>query len=144
LYFAYNTVYTSMVSADEWSRFAVQRKGLRTTDPISLQRSTYWSSLPWTYALPLATDWLISQSLFVARTEILNTRGEPEQISYMDVGYSPLAVLIALLFGSGMVIAMILNGFMKLNPCVLVGNHSLAIAAACHRPDGDDGCEARR
>jgi hypothetical protein len=33
------TVYTSVVSADEWSRFAVNRKGLRTTDPVDLQRS---------------------------------------------------------------------------------------------------------
>jgi hypothetical protein len=28
LYFAYNTVYTSMVSAGEWSRFTIHRKAL--------------------------------------------------------------------------------------------------------------------
>lgn len=149
LYFAYNTVYTSMVSADEYSRFAVQRKALRTTDPRGLQRSTYWLSLPWTYALPLAVassvlHWLISQSLFVARTEILDTYGETEPISYMEVGYSPLAILIALLFGTGMVVAMVCNGARKLKGGILVGNNSLAISAACHRSIGDVGAKLGR
>ncbi|KAK0118615.1 hypothetical protein ONS96_011706 [Cadophora gregata f. sp. sojae] len=149
LYFAYNTIYTSMVSADEWSRFTVHRKALRTTDPRGEQRSTYWLSLPWTYALPLAVasavlHWLVSQSLFVSRTEILNTRGEPEPISYMNVGYNPLSILIALLFGVTMVIVVILNGFRKLTDgSVLVGNNSLAISAACHR-EKDEGAEKRR
>lgn len=142
LYFAYNTVYTSMVSADEWSRFTTQRKTLRTTDPVGLQRSTYWLSLPWTYALPLSAassvlHWLISQALFVARTEILNTEGETEPISYMEVGFSPLAILMALLFGAAMVVGMLLNGARKLKGGVLVGNNSLAIAAACQRPEKD-------
>lgn len=149
LYFAYNTVYTSMVSADEWSRFTHTRKALRTTDPKGEQRSTYWLSLPWTYALPLAIassvlHWLISQSLFVARTEVLDSSGEPEPLSYMEVGYSPLAILIALLFGTGMVLAMVMNGTRKLKGGVMVGNNSLAISAACHRSEGDFGAERRR
>ncbi|KAH8671863.1 hypothetical protein BGZ60DRAFT_406070 [Tricladium varicosporioides] len=140
LYFAYNTVYTSMVSADEWSRFTTQRKSLRTTNPVGQQRSTYWLSLPWTYALPLAISssvlhWLLSQSIFVARVEWLAMDGSAESLSYMQVGYSPIAILIALLFGSGMVLAMIINGARKYSPSVLVGNNSLAIAASCQRPE---------
>jgi hypothetical protein len=138
-----------MVSADEYSRFSIQRKALRTTDPRGLQRSTYWLSLPWTYALPLAIassllHWLISQSLFVARTEIIDTFGNPEPISYMEVGYSPLAILLALLFGSCMVLAMIFNGARRLKGGVLVGNNSLAISAACHRSVDDVGAELKR
>ncbi|KAH7348829.1 hypothetical protein BKA65DRAFT_501524 [Rhexocercosporidium sp. MPI-PUGE-AT-0058] len=149
LYFAYNTIYTSMVSADEWSRFTKNRKALRTTDPRGEQRSTYWLSLPWTYALPLALassvlHWLISQSLFISRTEVLDTLGEPEPISYMNVGYNPLAILLALLFGVAMVLVMILNGFKKLTEgSILVGNNSLAIAAACQR-EKDEGAEKRK
>ncbi|KAL2064650.1 hypothetical protein VTL71DRAFT_3788 [Oculimacula yallundae] len=145
LYFAYNTIYTSMVSADEWSRFTRHRKALRTTEPRGEQRSTYWLSLPWTYALPLAVassvlHWLISQSLFVSRTEVLDARGEPEPLSYMNVGYNPLAILLALLFGVSMVLAMILNGFKKLaEGSTLVGNNSLAISAACQRDGLDEG-----
>ncbi len=55
----------------------------------------------------------------------------------MEVGYSPLAIPLALLFGTGMVLGMILNGLRKLRPCVLVRNNSLAIAAACQRPEKD-------
>lgn len=149
LYFAYNTIYTSMVSADEWSRFTTHQKALRTTMPRGQQRSTYWLSLPWTYALPLSAasatlHYLISQSLFIARTEILDTMGEPEPVSYMQLAYSPLAWLVAALFGTMMVVGMVLNGFRKLKPCVLVGNNSLAIAAACHNVEGDEGAELRK
>jgi hypothetical protein len=139
LYFAYNTAYTSMVSAIEWDRFTMQRKALgkmHLQGERGEQRSTYWMCLPWTYALLLATaslllHWLILQSIFIAPTEALYTDGNLESISYMEVGYSPLAILIALWFGSCMVVAMILNRWRKLKPCVLVGSSSLAIAAAC-------------
>jgi hypothetical protein len=73
--------------------------------------------------------------MFIARTEILDTYGQPEPISYLEVGFSPLAILLTLLFGSGMVTGMILNGFRMLKPGVLVGNNSLAIAAACQRSE---------
>jgi len=144
LYFSYNTVYTSMVSADEWSRYTISRKSLRTSDPRGEQRSTYWLSLPWIYALPLAIassflHWLISQSLFIARTKVIDSTGAVEPVAYMDVGYSPLAILIALLFGCSMVVVIVANGCRKLRPCVLVGNNSLAISAACQRPEGDEG-----
>jgi hypothetical protein len=55
----------------------------------------------------------------------------------MEVAYSPLAILIAVLFGSAMVLGMIANGARKLNGGILVGNNSLAIAAACQRPEKD-------
>lgn len=79
----------------------------------------------------------------MARTEIIDTFGNPEPLSYMEVGYSPLAILLALLFGMFMVLAMILNGFRKLKGGVLVGNNSLAISAACHRSMRDVGAELR-
>lgn len=149
LYFAFNTIYTSMLSADEFCRLSTHRKALRTTNRRGLQRSTYWLSLPWTYGLPLAISssvlhWLISQALFLSRTEILDTYGQTEENSYMEIGYSPLAILLALLFGLGMVVAMILNGLRKLTSGVLVGNNSLAIAAACHRPKGDEDAYLKR
>ena len=50
----------------------------------------------------------------MARTEILNTNGEPETLSYMEMGYSQLAILISLLFGSMLVLGMVVNGGRKL------------------------------
>jgi hypothetical protein len=100
-----------MVSADEFRRFSSHRKALRTTDPKGQQRSTYRLSFPWTYALPLALcssvlHWLVSQSLFISRTEILDTYGKTEWISYMEVGYLPLAILLAFSFGTGMFVGL--------------------------------------
>ena len=43
-----------------------------------------------------------------------------------------------------MVLAMILTGLRKLKLAVLVGNNSLAIAAACHCPDDDIGAEMKK
>lgn len=40
-----------------------------------------------------------------------------------------------------MVIWMVVNGARKLNGGVLVGNNSLAIAAACQRPEWEQGAE---
>lgn len=42
-----------------------------------------------------------------------------------------------------MVLAMTLNGFRRLDPGVLVGNNSLAIAAACQRPEWDSDAHLR-
>jgi hypothetical protein len=87
---------------------------------------------------------MISQSLFVTRTEILDTNGAPEPISFMEIGYSPIAILTSLLFGSAMVVGLVLNGYRKLRPCVLVGNNSLAISAACHRPSEEMGAHLKK
>jgi hypothetical protein len=62
----------------------------------------------------------------------------------MEVGYSPLAIILTLLFGTGMVLGLILDGFRKLKPCVLVGKNSLAIAAGCQRPESDADAQIKR
>jgi hypothetical protein len=43
-----------------------------------------------------------------------------------------------------MVLDLILNGFRKLKPCVLVGNNSLVIAAGCQRPARDVDAQLKR
>lgn len=136
LYFALNTIYTSMLSANEWANFSQQKKTLRTTSPEGLQRSTYWLSLPWTYGLPLSISitilhLLISQALFVGRRVIIDVFEQVDlKISQLGVGYSHVAIFASLIFGSAMVLALMVNGLRPLNPCVLAGNNSLAILGA--------------
>lgn len=66
-----NSVWTSMTLAAEWNSYSVDRKGLRVSTYLQgHQRSTYFLSLPYRYALPLIVSsgllhWLISQSLYV-------------------------------------------------------------------------------
>jgi hypothetical protein len=93
LYLLYNGIFSCIVAADEWSRFAHSRKPLRVTSPVGQQRSTYFLSLPYKYSIvslqllflyivqhkcrvanlvqPLMIasgiiHWLTSQSLFLA------------------------------------------------------------------------------
>ena len=146
LYFMYNSLYTSMLAADEWSRFAQQRKALRVTSPTGEQRSTYWLQLPWTYAIPLGITasvlhWLVSQSIFVVRINSYDAFGElDEQNSISGNGYSAYAMVIVLVVGCIMALVLILNGFRKLRPGMpLAGSCSWAISAACHPPHGDHG-----
>lgn len=51
LYMIYNSMYSCMLGAYEWSRFAHHRKSLQVTSPDGTQRETYYLQLPYTYAI---------------------------------------------------------------------------------------------
>ncbi|KAJ5210104.1 hypothetical protein N7491_009916 [Penicillium cf. griseofulvum] len=67
LYFAFNSLLTTMALAAEWSGYAIHRKGLRVSNNAQLsQRSQYFLSIPYRYSMPLLAasatlHWLISQ-----------------------------------------------------------------------------------
>ena len=143
-YFMYNSMYTCMLSAVEWSRFAKQRKSLRVTSPTQSQRFTYWLNLPWTYSLPLTImsslmHWLVSQSIFLVKIDFYDPRGT---ISVGDgvltCGFSAYAMAIVAIGLVVMVLALLFCSFRKMDSGIpLVGSCSLAISAACHRPPWD-------
>ena len=150
LYFMYNSTFTCMLAAAEWSRYGQHRKGLRVTSPTHAQRSTYWLQLPWSYGLPLAImssvlHWLVSQSIFLASFDVYDptnnivsgdSDGLPSNIT--KCGYSPPAIACLLIVGTIMVLVLALHGLRKLDPGMpLAGSCSLAISAACHRPPRD-------
>lgn len=134
-----------MLMEDEWNRFAVERKPLRVTSPTTNQRSTYYLSLPYVYALPLAVcsglmHWLVSQSLFLARITIYDSNGTQDMRApdFSTCGYSAIAIIFALIVGSLMVLALIATGFRRFRSGMPLGaNCSAAISAACHRPPED-------
>ena len=51
LYLTYNGLYTCVLSAQEWTRFANSRIHLRVTSPRGNQQSTYYLQLPYSYAI---------------------------------------------------------------------------------------------
>ncbi|KAL4942782.1 hypothetical protein BDV06DRAFT_211600 [Aspergillus oleicola] len=113
-----------MALAAEWSRYAVSRRGIRVSwNPQSAQRSTYFLSLPYRYAIPLITvhtilHWLISQR-------------QSKLISWP--GYNPIAIVISLSVGTLMFVCLVGLGFRRLSSgIILAGSCSLAIAASCH------------
>ncbi|KAJ6186919.1 hypothetical protein N7519_001827 [Penicillium mononematosum] len=140
LYVAYNSILTSMCLSAEWSRFGHRRKGLRVShNPRLSQRSNYFLTLPYRYAVPLmATSavlhWLVSQSLFIIAIEAYNTHMERDPLhDVYACGYSPLAIVIATSIGAVMFTCLIVLSLRRFESAMPVaGSCSLAIAAACH------------
>lgn len=144
LYLTYNGLFTSMLLAKEWSRFAHHRKTLRITSPKGQQRSTYWLQLPYRYSIPLlATSsllhWLVSQSIFLARVTVIDPTGvEDIEESISTCGYSNIAIIFVIGFGSILPLIAIAYGFRRYpSGMPFAANCSAAISAACHPPEGD-------
>jgi hypothetical protein len=139
LYLTYNGIFTCMLNADEWGRFAHQRKRLRVTSPSGKQRSTYYLQLPYAYALPLLAlsgtlHWLVSQSIFLARIK-WNSRDGEEDLgnSVSTCGYSCIAIIFVIIAGSVAVLGGIGMGFRRYPAGIpLASGCSAAISAACH------------
>ena len=142
LYLTYNSLFTSMLLAEEWSGFAHQRKTLRVTCPVGKQRSTYWLQLPYLYGIPLLVmsgilHWLVSQSIFLVRVAVEDNEGYVEDI-LSTCGFSPIAIITVIPLGVLVLLVAIANGFRKYKDGMpLAGNCSAAISAACHRPIED-------
>ncbi|OGM45657.1 hypothetical protein ABOM_005450 [Aspergillus bombycis] len=140
IYFTFNAIFTAMTLAAEWSRYANHRKGLRVSGtPENAQRSSYFLSLPYRFAVPALTfsailHWLISQSLFLvgieSYTEDLQRNPTRDVIT---CGYSPPAMVSAIVVGVVMMAWLVGFSFRRLESGMPVaGSCSLAIAAACH------------
>jgi hypothetical protein len=147
IYFSYNGLFTTMSLAAEWSRFALRRKGLRLSrHRKGAARTTYFLQLPYRVALPLVTvsgllHWVISQSIFLVYVEqywpttdyLGTTHGSDSESDIISCGWSPPAVLTAMLIGATMVLFAIGWGSRRLaSGMPVVGSCSVAIAAACH------------
>ena len=144
LYLTYNGLFTSMLLAKEWTGFANHRKHLRITSPKGQQRGTYWLQLPYRYSIPLLAassllHWLVSQSIFLARLTILDPTGvEDIEQSFSTCGYSNIAIIFVIGFGSILPLIAIAHGFRKYPRGIpLAANCSAAISSACHPPEGD-------
>ncbi|OQE29240.1 hypothetical protein PENFLA_c004G10140 [Penicillium flavigenum] len=140
LYFAFNSLLTAMNIAAEWSGFAVNRKGLRVSGSPSLsQRSNYFLSLPYRYAIPLMgvsslLHWLISRSLFMVGIDAYGPSMERQPDNdVLTCGYSPVAIVSSTVVGSVMFFCLVGLSFRLFESGMpVVGSCSFTIAAACH------------
>ncbi|KAI0134218.1 hypothetical protein BJ170DRAFT_190905 [Xylariales sp. AK1849] len=173
LYLFYNSMLSTFLVQREFSHMHSERKRktLRVSEPIGIQRSSYFISLPLRYGIPVyATSgimhWLISQSLFLARTpetgpkdsrilaslayldslltpdvavKALDPNGAQDDVnSFSTCGYSPIAIIITMILGFTLVVAIVLVGCRKYDGTMrLVATNSRAISAACHVPAED-------
>jgi len=144
LFLTYNGLYTCMLLADEWNGYAHKRKPLRVTSPVGEQRCTYRLQLPYRYGIPLlilsgTLHWLVSQSLFLARVTAFTSDGAEDIVgSISTLGYSSIAIMTVIIYGTIVVLIGIGMAFRRYKPGMpLVGSCSAAISAACHRPNDD-------
>jgi len=150
-YFIYNGVVTQMLLSWEYMQFSTHRKVLRVSAPIGAQRSSYWLQLPYSYAIPLMVamallHWLVSQSIFLARINVLEYDGTIDIYQSIDgCGWSPIAIVFALFVGGIMVLALPVLGAQRYpNTMPFAGSNTAAISAACHRGDNEDATISRQ
>ncbi|KAJ5002448.1 hypothetical protein K4K48_013325 [Colletotrichum sp. SAR 10_66] len=127
VYLFYNNVFTCMVMAHEYARFASVRKPLRVTRPYGEQRSTFWLQLPYRYIVPIMVimafmHWSVSRSIYLVQLEIYDNNGE------LIAGRSVTGCLSARKLDPGMPIA---------------GSCSLVISAAAHAGQDEVDAAAR-
>ncbi|QPC76909.1 hypothetical protein HYE68_007661 [Fusarium pseudograminearum] len=145
LYFQYNSLYTAMAAAKEWSDFGRKRRPLRvSSSPRGQQRSRYFLQLPYRYSIPLIlvsilVHWMLSQSIFIVIVEEYEKIVPIFKISgtVVTCGYSPLAIICVVTTSGLMAVAIIITALRRLPTGMPVAaSCSLAIAAACRQPDG--------
>lgn len=82
LYFCFNDTLTRAILAAEYNDYAIHRRPLRVTFPRGEQRSTWYLTIPYQYAIPLLTTftlahWFISEGLFYVQILPYNPHGRP-------------------------------------------------------------------
>lgn len=101
LYILYNRMISTFLVQQEFSRMKSVRKPLRVSEPLGIQRGSYFISLPLRYGIPLygtsaLMHWLISQSIFLARITAFFPDGNVDAgNSFSTCGYSPIALFIS-------------------------------------------------
>lgn len=142
-YYGYNNLMTTMLAAAEYDSYGVSSKSLRVTWPEkdSQQKSTYWFSIPYQYAVPILVlyvvlHWLVSQSTFYVLRIPYTPQGEAVwSDSISSLGFSPLLIFCALLIGSFIICLLILLSLKRFKSNMpLAGSCSTVICAACHPP----------
>lgn len=147
-YYFYNSVLTGMLAASEYNSYGIKRKPLRVSFPQkgSLQRSTYWLTVPYRYSIPLISvymvlHWLISESIFYVQLVPYDLHQQPRFDSKLSaLGFSPIAIIFALIVGGVMMLALVSLGVGRRlkSDMPLAGSCSAAISAQCHLSIDDD------
>ncbi|KAI5921707.1 hypothetical protein F4810DRAFT_677442 [Camillea tinctor] len=142
----YNAVLTTLLVQHEFSLMysGDKRKPLRVSEPVGIQRSSYFISLPMRYGIPLylassIVHWLTSQSFFLARITALTPDGSQDyDNSFSTLAFSPIAMIITtMVLGLHIVTLMILALRRYDGVMCMVSTNSKAISAACHCPSED-------
>ena len=150
-YLAFNGLFTCLVVSSELLGCSAKRSGLRVSNPQGqFQRSSYFLTLPYKFSIPLlilsgTIHWILSQAIFLVQIKAIRPDGVKDDNSSLTcLGYSELAIIVALVLGFIMILAPALLGWIRYNPgAPVVESSSLAISAACHH-DGEQTIESQQ
>ncbi|KAJ4007572.1 hypothetical protein NW752_010237 [Fusarium irregulare] len=139
-YLAYNGLFTRMLAEFEWSKYSVEFRTLRVTEPRGSQNSTYRLQLPYRFSIPLMVvsitlHWLYSNCIYVSNYESYLPNYPYQRSVTVGLQFSSKAVLIAFVISVCVAITPIFLANVKLpGITVISGGNSAVISAACHYP----------
>ncbi|PMD63797.1 uncharacterized protein K444DRAFT_492116, partial [Hyaloscypha bicolor E] len=142
IHFQYNSLLTTLLANMEWQNYGINKRSLRVSSPVGLQRSTYFISLPWRYGIPQMVavsflHWTLSQSVFAVPVEMYSSDGSFSG-RFTTMGYSFWPIFTSIISGTVMIAILVGLGFRRYKGGMpLSATCSVIISAACHRPDGD-------
>ncbi|KAJ8119065.1 hypothetical protein OPT61_g53 [Boeremia exigua] len=125
------------------------RKTLRVSSYVGLQRTSYMLSLPLSYAAPMMLAFtvlhtLVARSVFLVRTAAYGPGPDGGRMGHRDasrVGYSSMGILLSKITGGIILLSFLLNSFRRFygvpKHLPRMGNKTAFISAACQRPAGD-------
>ncbi|GKU08207.1 hypothetical protein FLAG1_08581 [Fusarium langsethiae] len=139
-YLAYNGLFTRMLAEFEWSKYSVEFKSLRVTEPKGSQNSTYRLQLPYRFSIPLifvsiALHWLYSNCIYVSNYEAYNPVYPHTKYVTIGLQFSSKAILTSFVISVCVAITPLFLANVKLPGIIVVsGGNSAVISAACHYP----------
>jgi hypothetical protein len=105
-----------MLSSREWSSFSKKKKPLRVSSHLQgQQRSRYFLQLPYRFSIPLIIisilmHWVLSQSLFLVVGDKREDETSDLEWEFATVGYSPIAIMFAVIASLFMVAWVVITG----------------------------------
>ncbi|EWG55665.1 hypothetical protein FVEG_13636 [Fusarium verticillioides 7600] len=139
-YLAYNGLFTRMLAEFEWSKYSVEFRSLRVTEPRGSQNATYRLQLPYRFSIPLiiisiGLHWIYSNCIYVSNYEAYAPGYPYKRDVTVGLQFSSKAILVGLLVSIGVAITPLFLAFVKLpGVMVIAGANSAVISAACHYP----------
>ncbi|RGP73074.1 hypothetical protein FLONG3_6389, partial [Fusarium longipes] len=120
-YLAYNGLFTRMLAEFEWSKYSIEFRALRVTEPKGNQNSTYRLQLPY--------------SIYVSNYEAYSPETPPELTVTIGLQFSSKAILISFVMSVCVAVVPILLANVKLPGIMVISaGNSAVISAACHYP----------
>ena len=146
----YNGCLTSMMLVGKWNSFSQHRHPLRVTVPLGEQKSQYYLTIPYRYAIPLLAitgtfHWLISESFFlVSLTAFRDTEIQPQD-SVFAIGYSALSIALAAGTCFSLIAILAFKSLQRYEVGMPVaGSCSVVISAACHKAEREEAPQLKK